>query len=78
MGYAGRQEHKARRIGREHGAAGTAPLANFGEDDSALMSALGETAPTTEANAPRRWRLLRAYWEAYDRGAADARERAGC
>ena len=35
------------------------------------MTALGHTAPTTERNAPRRWRLLCAYREAYDRVTAD-------
>jgi hypothetical protein len=64
-------EQRARRIGRQHAADGR-PGWGLDEDGEAqLMTALGHTAPTTERNAPRRWKLLRAYREAYERVTQD-------
>lgn len=60
------QEVTARKLGREHGRAGTTPYGDLDfDDDSALMAALGETSPTTEDNHPRRLALLEAYRDAY-------------
>ena len=60
-------EQRARRIGRRHAADGVARWDLDGDGEARLMSALGHTAPTTERNAPRRWKLLCAYREAFSR-----------
>jgi hypothetical protein len=61
---------QARALGIEHGAANMRPYGDLDDSGSAdLMTALGETAPTTARNHPRRVRLI----EAYEAGQADAR-----
>ena len=52
-------------LGAMHGRAGTTPYGDLDLDDSPLMTALGETGPTTEDNHPRRLALLDAYRDAY-------------
>ena len=57
----------AAELGREHGHAGIEPHCDLDIDGdaTALMNALGETEPMTEANAPYRLALVTAYAEAY-------------
>ena len=54
-------------LGREHGHAGIEPYCDLDIDGdaTALMHALGETEPMTDANAPYRLALVTAYAEAY-------------
>lgn len=58
---------QARSLGIEHGHANMAPFGSPGDlDESALMTALGVTTPTTKRNQPHRIRLIDAYvtgWE---------------
>ena len=63
--YAAILTERATRLGREHGRARTTPYGDLDADDSPLMTALGETSPTTEDNHPRRVALLDAYRDAY-------------
>jgi hypothetical protein len=57
----------AAELGREHGHAGIEPHCglDIDGDATALMHALGETEPMTDANAPHRLALVAAYAEAY-------------
>jgi hypothetical protein len=54
-------------LGREHGHAGIEPHCDLDIDGdaTALMHALGETEPMTDANAPYRLALVTAYTQAY-------------
>ena len=54
-------------LGREHGHAGIEPHCDLDIDGdaAALMLALGETEPMTDANAPYRLALVTAYAQAY-------------
>ena len=57
----------AAELGREHGHTGIEPHCDLDIDGdaTALMHALGETEPMTDANAPYRLALVTAYAEAY-------------
>ncbi len=57
----------ATKLGHAHGRAGIQPHCDLDIDGdaTALMHALGETEPTTDANAPYRLALVTAYAEAY-------------
>ena len=57
----------AAELGREHGHAGIEPHCDLDIDGdaTALMHALGETEPMTDANHPHRLALVTAYAQAY-------------
>jgi hypothetical protein len=57
----------AAELGREHGQAGTEPYCDLDIDGdaTALMHALGETEPMTDASYPHRLNLVTAYAQAY-------------
>ena len=70
-----RRQHQLRhaaRLGYLDGRAGTTPYGDLDADDSPLMTALGETSPTTEDNHLRRLALLAAYRDAYANAARNA------
>jgi hypothetical protein len=57
---------QARRLGRQHRAAGIAPFGDAGyvrwdAGSARLLAALGEISPTTGSNAPGRYRAVEAY-----------------
>jgi len=58
-------------LGSEHGRAGTPPYCDLDIDGdaTALMHALGETEPMTDANHPHRLALVSAYAQAYRQAA---------
>jgi hypothetical protein len=62
----------AAELGREHGHTGIEPYCgrDIDGDATALIHALGETEPTTEANAPYRLALVTTYAEAYQQASA--------
>lgn len=61
----------ARSLGAKHRAAIFSPYGDLGDgDDALLMTVLGETGPTTEANHAHRTRLLDAYRDAQEGGTA--------
>jgi hypothetical protein len=60
---------QAQRLGQQHRAAGIAPSGDatyvFWDEGSArLLGALGVTSPTTDDNAPGRFRVVGAYCDA--------------
>lgn len=56
---------RAYRLGSRDAYAGKPMLDLDGDDSARLMSELGQTAPTTGANAPLRSRLCDAYEDGY-------------
>jgi hypothetical protein len=57
---------QARQLGQQHCAAGITPFGDAGyvrweEGSARLMTALGETSPTTGSNAAVRYRVVEAY-----------------
>jgi len=62
----------AAELGRAHGQSGTEPYCDLeiDGDATALMHALGETEPMTDANHPYRLNLVTAYAEAYRQASA--------
>ena len=66
----------AAELGPRHGIAGAEPYCRLDMDghDSQLMEALGETEPTTDANALYRLSLIQAYAVAYQRAGAGPAE----
>jgi hypothetical protein len=69
----------AAELGRDHGHAGIEPYCglDMDGDTTALMHALGETEPTTDANAPHRLALVTAYAQAYQRASTKGPAAAG-
>jgi hypothetical protein len=65
----------AAELGREHGHAGIKPYCDLDIDGdaTALMHALGETEPMTDANSPHRLALVTAYAEAYRQASTQGR-----
>lgn len=60
------QDDEARRLGTEHGTAGTVPYGDLESTGSAdLMTALGEHDDTSDENQDRRTRLLITYRDAW-------------
>jgi len=62
---------QAQQLGQQHRAAGIAPFGDagyvFGDEGSArLLGALGVTSPTTDDNAPGRFRVVNTYCDALD------------
>ena len=62
---------QAQRLGQQHRAAGIAPFGDadyvFWDEGSArLLGALGVTSPTTDDNAPGRFRVVNTYCDALD------------
>jgi hypothetical protein len=77
---AARQEElagQARRLGQQHRAAGITPFGDaqyvsWDAGSASLLAALGETSPTTDSNAPARYRAAEAYCgELEELGAGD-------
>jgi hypothetical protein len=75
-----RQEELARQarwLGQRHRAAGITPFGGaeyvrWDEGSARLLAALGETSPTTDSNAPGRYRVVEAYCgELEEPGAGD-------
>lgn len=56
---------QAYRLGSVDAYAGRRALDLAGDDSAALMTALGQTAPTTTANAPIREALCERYYDGY-------------
>ena len=70
-GVTGRADliEQAQRLGQQHRAAGMAPFGDAGyvfwdEGSARLLGALGVTSPTTDDNAPERFRVVDAYCDA--------------
>ena len=62
---------QAQRLGQQHRAAGIAPFGDPGyvfwdEGSAHLLDALGVNSPTTDGNAPGRFRVAGAYCDALD------------
>jgi hypothetical protein len=62
---------QAQRLGQQHRAAGIAPFGDAGyvfwdEGSARLLGALGVTSPTTDDNAPGRFRVVNTYCDALD------------
>jgi hypothetical protein len=60
---------QAQRLGQQHRAAGIAPFGDAGyvfwdEGSARLLGALGVTSPTTDDNAPGRFRVVNTYCDA--------------